>query len=149
MKNKMDGYNFSIHLNVRAGDLNFGNHVGYQNYFLYFQEARIAYLKQFGFSELDIDGRAMMIAEANCRYQKELFLGDSLTIGCRVSELRKRLFTMDYLITRKRMACAEGSTTCLCLDYETKKAVRLPQKFTESVIAFEADRLDHGPAGTR
>ena len=139
----MDAYRFSISLKVRAGDLNYGNHVGHQNYFLYFQEARIAYLKQFGFSELDIAGCAMMIAEANCRYQKELFLGDNLSIYCRVSRLRKKLFTMEYVIMRTKdsSVCAAGFTTCPCLDYTTKKIVRLPQKFTDAVIDFEGGNL--------
>jgi YbgC/YbaW family acyl-CoA thioester hydrolase len=140
----MDGCKFSVSMRVRAGDLNYGNHVGHQNYFLYFQEARIAYLKQFGFSELDIAGCAMMIAEANCRYQKELFLGENLSIGCRVSRLRKRLFTMEYVIvrTKDRSVCADGFTTCLCLDYSTKKVVRLPHQFTDAVIDFEEGNLD-------
>ena len=139
----MDNYKFSITLRVRAGDLNYGNHVGHQNYFLYFQEARIAYLKRFGFSELDIAGCAMMIVEANCRYQKELFLDDNLFVGCRVSELRKRLFTMEYVIMRERdqSVCGDGFTTCLCLDNHTKKVIRLPQKFTDAVIEFEEGNL--------
>ena len=140
----MDGYKFTISLRVRVGDLNYGNHVGHQNYLLYFQEARIAYLKQFGFSELDIAGRAIMVAEANCRYQKELFFDDKLSIGCRVSRLKKRLFTMEYVIMRlkDKSVCAEGFTTCLCLDNSTKKSVRLPQAFTDAVIGFEAGGLD-------
>lgn len=47
-------YQFSISLTVRAGDLNYGNHVAYYDYLLYFQEARIGYLAQFGCTELDI-----------------------------------------------------------------------------------------------
>ena len=137
----MDEFKFSISLRVRVGDLNYGNHVGHQNYFLYFQEARIAYLNQFGFSELDIDGLAMMIAEANCRYKKELFLGDNLSVDCRVSRVKKKVFIMDYRISKRQTVCAEGFTAGLCLAYSTKKIVRLPQKFTDAVIDFEGSHL--------
>ena len=138
----MDDFKFSISLRVRAGDLNFGNHVGHQNYLLYFQEARIAYLDQLGFSELDIDGFATMIAEANCRYKKELFLGDTLSVGARVGRLRKKIYTMEYAILRGQTVCAEGYTAGLCLEKSAKKVVRLPQKFIDAVLNFEGIHLD-------
>ena len=47
---------FSIPLMVHIGDVNYGGHVGYQVYLSYFQEARIAYLKEFGCTESEFAG---------------------------------------------------------------------------------------------
>ena len=52
----MSTFKFSMPLKVRIGDINYGNHVGHETFFSYFQEARIAYLSRFGFSEIDIGG---------------------------------------------------------------------------------------------
>ena len=132
---------FSIPLTVRSDDLNFAQHVAHQNYFIYFQEARIAYLQQFGFSELDICGCAMLIAEASCRYLKELFFGERLSIGCRVVQLKPKVFVMGYTIGRGGVLCAEGATTNLVVDPRQKQVVPLPDGFVAAVRAFEGRSL--------
>lgn len=136
-----DDPKFSIPLTVRSDDLNFAQHVAHQNYFIYFQEARIAYLGQFGFSELDICGCAMLIAEASCRYRKELFFGDRLLASCRVVRLNPKTFLMAYSLARDGVLCAEGSTTNLVVEPRQKKVVPLPDGFVAAVRKFEGESL--------
>jgi acyl-CoA thioester hydrolase len=133
----MNPFRFSIPLKVRVNDLNYGNHVGHQVYFSFFQEARAAYLNQFGFSELNIEGLGMIMAEAACRYKQQLLLGDAIQVACAVVELRPKRFTMAYRINRGDTVCAEGSTINLCYDYAAQKVVRLPEAFTRHIKAFE------------
>lgn len=133
----MDTFKFSIPLTVRISELNYGNHVGYQNYLSYFQEARIAYLGQFGYSEMDIEGYGMIIGEANCRYKKELFFNDRIRIACSIQEVKSKRFVMRYVITRDGTVCAEGFTHNLCYDYHAKKVMRLPDAFVSKIQAFE------------
>ncbi|MGD9369578.1 MAG: thioesterase family protein [Desulfobacteraceae bacterium] len=128
---------FSIPLTVRSSDLNYGNHVGYQNYFSYFQEARIAYLNRLGYSELDIEGYGMIVGEANCKYKQELFLNDSIQVTCRTNSIKSKRFVMEYRIFRGDSICAEGFTTNYCYDYQAKTVVRLPAAFVQAVSAFE------------
>ena len=137
---------FSIPLRVRAGDLNYGNHVAYYNYLLYFQEARIGYLAQFGCTELDIGGFGMIISEAQCRYKRELLLGDRIEVYCKVSDIQPKRFTMHYQIQRQQSLCAEGVTINLCFDYQAKRIARLPETFIEAVAAFE--KLETGPSSS-
>ena len=133
----MKGFRFILPLTIRVADLNYANHVGYQNYLAYFQEARLAYLDNLGYSELDIDGYGIMIAEVTCRYRQELFLKDSVQVGCRVAALRSKSFRMDYEIRREGSLCAEGHTDCLCVDPHLKKVARLPDRFTAAVKQLE------------
>lgn len=128
---------FSLPLRVRIGDINYGNHVGHEIFFSYFQEARIAYLGRFGFSELDIGGCGIIMSEANCRYRKELNFGDDVVVKCRVSKLGTRSFTMDYQVMRGDDLCAAGFSTALCYDYREKKIVQLPQGFVAAIRDFE------------
>lgn len=133
----MEGYKFTIPLSVRACDLNYSGHVGYQNFFIFFQEARIAYLNQFGFSELDIGGYGMIIAESNCKYRQEMYLNQQFLIGCRVHKLKSKLFIMDYQIESEEKICAEGFTKNFCYDYKAKKVVKLPDVFLKAVGVYE------------
>ncbi|MBU1055894.1 MAG: acyl-CoA thioesterase [Proteobacteria bacterium] len=134
----MTEFKFLIPLKVRIDDLNYGNHVGYQMHFVYFQQARVAYLNQFGFSEFDISGYGMIISEANCKYKKELFFGDDIIIGCKVSELKSKMFIMDYLITKADQVCAFGFTYNMCFEFNNKKVVKLPQEFIDKIKKFES-----------
>lgn len=130
-------FKFSVPLKVRMNDVNYGKHVGYQTYFSFFQEARIAYLSQFGFSELDISGYGMIIAEANCTYKNQLYYGDDITVECDISVLKSKKFTMDYRILKGDKICAIGYTINLCFDYGSKKVAKLPLEFVTAVTAFE------------
>jgi len=133
----MKEFKFSIPITVRISDINAANHVGYQNYFLFFQEARIAYLNQFGFSELNIDGFGMIISAVDCQYKQELHFRDDITVQCRVSHVNRRAFIMEYRIVRADTICATGTTTNLCFDYGAKKIVPVPQAFVRAVKEFE------------
>jgi len=137
-------YKFSMPLKIRVGDINYGNHVGHETFFSFFQEARIAYLDQFGFSEFDIGGCGMMISEANCRYRQELNFGDDVIVRCSVSKLKTRSFTMDYQILRGDDLCAVGFTIALCYDYREKKIVYLPQEFVAAIHEFEGMGFSKG-----
>lgn len=133
----MPHFHFTIPLKVRVSDLNYGAHVGYQNYFSYFQEARIAYLDQFTFSELDIGGCGMIVAEATCKYKQALYLNDDITVACAISDLKSKMFVMDYQIWIDKALCAEGLTKNLGYDYNTQSVCRLPDRFVQAVKAFE------------
>jgi YbgC/YbaW family acyl-CoA thioester hydrolase len=133
----MTVFKFHRALTVRVNDLNYGNHVGHQNFFSYFQEARVAYLSQFGYSELDLGGCGMILAEAGCKYKQALFLNDKVRVACAVSELKAKRFTMAYQIERDESVCAEGFTINLGFDYQTNRVVRLPEAFIGRIKAFE------------
>jgi acyl-CoA thioester hydrolase len=130
-------FKFSIPLTVRVNDLNYGNHVSHQNFFSYFQESRVAYLHRFGYSELDIGGYGMIMAEACCKYKQALFLNDTVRVACGVTEIKSKRFTMAYQIERDDVVCAEGFTINICYDYQSKKVVRLPEHFIRQIKAFE------------
>jgi YbgC/YbaW family acyl-CoA thioester hydrolase len=125
---------------VRISDLNYCKHVGYQNFFSFFQEARIAYLRQFNYTEMDIEGCGMIVAEANCKYKAELFFDNAIDIYCAVTTLRSKLFVMQYQILKADTVCAEGFTKNLCYDYRAKQVIRLPQPFVDAVASYERDQ---------
>lgn len=133
----MKTFRFSIPLTVRVIDLNYANHVGYQNYFSFFQEARIAYLNQFNYSEMDIEGHGMIIGEANCRYKQELFLHDQIQVACAVTELMSKGFVMEYQISKAKAICATGHTKNYCYDYQTKQVIRPSKAFVQAARAFD------------
>lgn len=135
----MDNFKFVIPYDVRVADVNYGAHVSNAAVLSFFQDARIAYLQQFGLSELDIGGCGIILPEAHVNYRAEMFLGDRLQIGVRTELRSKSSFVMVYRIERDGVVTAEGTTNLVAFNYERRKPVRLPNGFRASVEAFEDD----------
>jgi len=135
----MDGFNFIIPYTVRVVDVNYGAHVANSAVLNFFQDARIAYLNSLGdYSEMDIGkGCGIILPEAHVKYLAEMFLGDELVIGARITNVSRSSFTMCYRIERDGEATAEGETVLICFDYEKRKPRRLDAVFIKKVAAFE------------
>ena len=134
----MKDFRFSIPLKVHIGDVNYAGHVGYEVCLSYFQEARIAYLKEFGCTELDIHGYGMIISEVNCKYKQELFHRDEIRVKCRIGQLKSKAFIMEYQIEKGENVYAIGSTTNLCYDYQMRKVAKLPLEFVTAIKEYES-----------
>ncbi len=124
----MDGFHFVMPYRVRVADVNYGGHVANSAVLNFFQDARIACLEQLGgFSELDLGGGCgIILPEAHVNYRAEMFMGDELQIGVRVSKISRSSFVMDYRIERSGETTAEGWTSLVCFDYQARKPRRLP-----------------------
>jgi acyl-CoA thioester hydrolase len=135
----MNDYRFTIPYTVRVADVNYGGHVSNAAVLSFFQDARIAYLAHLGpYSELDIgSGCGIILPEAHVRYLAEMFHGDELRIGVRVTEVRNSAFVMAYRIERQGVATAEGTTHLVAFDYVARKPRRLPPDFRQAMKEFE------------
>lgn len=135
----MEGFHFTMLYSVRVADMNYGGHVANSAVLNFFQDARIAYLKNLGgYSELDIGNLCgIILSEAHVRYLAEMFLGDELVIGVRVRDVGRSSFKMEYRIERTGKVTAAGETAIICFDYQSRKPRRLDVQFREKVEAFE------------
>ena len=135
----MTNFPFTISYIVRVADVNYGGHVANAAVLNFFQDARIAYLKNLGgYSEMNVGGGCgLILPEAHVRYLAEMFMGDELTIGARITELGRSSFRMAYRIERAGQATAEGETTLVCFDYAARKPRRLDGEFVKRVEEFE------------
>ncbi len=135
----MQGFNFTMPYVVRVVDVNYGAHVANSAVLNFFQDVRIAYLKSLGgYSEMDIGNECgIILPEAHVKYLAEMFLGDDLVIGARITSVSRSSFTMKYRIERNGEVTAEGETVLVCFDYEKRKARRLDVKFRNKVETFE------------
>lgn len=135
----MEEFNFTIPYTVRIADINYGGHVANSAVLNFFQDARIAYLKNLGgYSELDVGHECgLILPEAHVKYLAEMFLGDELVIGARVNQVGRSSLTMGYRIEREGVTTAEGETVLVCFDYKLRKPRRLDAEFKKRLEVFE------------
>jgi acyl-CoA thioester hydrolase len=125
--------NFTIDIPVRITDINYGNHVGNDALVSIVHEVRMQWLGCNNYTELNIDGAALIMADLAVEYKAESFYGDTLIVSISISEITKVSFEIFYEITtirnNKKILIANAKTGMVCFDYEARKVTVIPSEF--------------------
>lgn len=128
---------FATEIEVRVSDLNYGNHVGYDNVLTLMQEARTLFYRSMGFKgEVNLEGSiGQLVTDAAIVYKAESFLGDILRFEIAVENFNKYGFDVFYRITHKLTgkAVAHGKTGIVCFDYSKRKIATIPPTLMEKL----------------
>ncbi|HTN45517.1 MAG TPA: thioesterase family protein [Flavipsychrobacter sp.] len=110
---------------VRITDINYGNHLGNDALLSIIHEARMQMLHFYGYTELDIDGIGLIMADVMIAYKNEAFYGDVLEISIYTDEVTERSFDLLYKINLLRegraIDIAHAKTGMICFDYGNRK----------------------------
>ncbi|MEK6756777.1 MAG: thioesterase family protein, partial [Bacteroidota bacterium] len=69
-------FHFSVEIPLRITDINYGGHLGNDALLSLLHEARVQFLRHHGFTEMNIDRRSIIMADAVILYKSEGFYGD-------------------------------------------------------------------------
>lgn len=123
---------FSAEIAVRITDINYGNHVGNDAFVRLIHEARVQWLAKEKYTELNIDGASLIMADLAVEYKGESFYGDILKIDITVGEISRAGFELYYQIhvnrNESRILIAKAKTGMVCYNYTEKKVRELPEK---------------------
>ena len=125
-------FSFTTTIPVRITDLNYGGHVGNDAILSLVHEARMQYLKSFGFSELQFDTASLIMSDAAIEFRSESFYGDVLTVAVTAGEFSRVGFDLFYKFTKKdgekEAVVALAKTGMICFDYTVRKVVAVPER---------------------
>lgn len=136
-----DQFTFSTLIPVRITDLNYGNHVGNDSMLSILHEARMQFLAQFGYTEMEMEGVGMIMSDVSIEFKTEVFYGDVIRAYVLVHDITRAGFDLYYKLTRSsdESVIVIAKTGMICYDYQLKKVVRLPEKARMKLT------IDHGP----
>jgi acyl-CoA thioester hydrolase len=128
-----ESFSFSTSFAVRITDLNFGAHVGNDTVLSFAHEARVRYLQSLGYTELNLDGVGLIMADAALVFKNEIYYGDELLISIQAVEFSRVGFDLIYKMEKKAadqslLVVALVKTAMVCFNYDLKKVVPLPEK---------------------
>jgi YbgC/YbaW family acyl-CoA thioester hydrolase len=122
----------TLNIPVRITDINYGNHLGNDSLVGIIHEARVQWLKDLQFTELNIDGTGLIMSDLGVEYKNESFYGDMLTVEIYVGEITMVGFDLYYSIkNQNEKLIAKAKTGMVCFDYEHKKVTAIPEKLKE------------------
>jgi acyl-CoA thioester hydrolase len=126
---------FNVAIPIRITDINYGNHLGNDALVSILQEARVLWLSAGNYSELDVAGASLIMADLAVEYKGEGFYGDTLNINIVIGEITKVSFEIYYEVTTTRngakILIAKAKTGMVCFDYTSRKVVAIPEVFVK------------------
>ena len=120
---------FSTEIKVRITDLNYGGHLGNDSMLALLHEARVRYLKHFGYSEMDVEGTGIIMADVDVQFKTEAFYAERLTIAIAVGDFSRVSFDIYYKVSSGSRDVAIAKTGIVFFNYEKKKVAAVPEKF--------------------
>lgn len=128
-------FSFSTSIPVRITDLNYGNHVGNDAILSIMHEARMQFLKSFGYTELEFAGAGMIMSDVAIEFKNELFYGDIVLASVTAADFGKVGFDIYYKLETlaqaqgdKKILAVVAKTGMVCYDYTRKKIIPIPDE---------------------
>ena len=127
--------NFSIRTKVRYCETDQMGLVHHGSYINYFEEARISWISNLGFSysEMEKSGIILPVSKLNVSYLRPAYFDDDLVVNVELAELPTSRLIFNYTIKNKDEVVVTGITVLAFLNKETKKPVRCPDYMLEKV----------------
>lgn len=124
---------FTAQIPLRITDMNYGNHLGNDVLLSIIHDARMQFIAGHGYTELEIGGCGMIMADVMIAYKSEGYYGDILTVALYTDEIGSRSFDFLYKITTTRdgkpIEIADAKTGMVCYDYKVSKVCSIPPDF--------------------
>ena len=126
---------FSIKIKVRYCETDQMGLVHHGSYINYFEEARISWISNLGFSysEMEKSGIILPVSKLNVSYLRPAYFDDELVVNVELAEPPTSRLIFNYTIKNKEEVVVTGTTVLAFLNKDTKKPVRCPDYMLEKV----------------
>ena len=130
-----DTFAFSTETLVRAINLNYSGHLGYDALLALLHQARTQFLQAHHFpAEFDADTKlGLIMVDVAVEYKSEAFEGDTLQIDVAATDPSKYGFDVVYHVHKAGKEVARAKTGMLCFNYNTHKLRLLPPELAAQV----------------
>ena len=128
---------FRTEIPVYISYINYGNHVDNAALLSLVSESRVRFFKSFGYTELNIEGVGIVVADAAIQYRSEAFHGETLVFEMSPSDLSQFGCDLTYRISdlASGREVARGKTGIVFFDYQQRCKTPIPQAFLDKVFA--------------
>lgn len=126
---------FTTEIPVRITDINYGNHMGNDAFLGIVHEARMRWLKQYGWTELLFDHIGLIMVDIAVRFKSQAVYGDALTVSVTPVNFSRLGFDLIYHAVNAATGAevARAQTGMVFFDYEKNKMTAMPEKFRSTV----------------
>jgi len=125
-------FTFTTDIPIRITDLNYGGHVGNDSVLSLLHEIRMQFLNHHGYTEMDLAGTGIIMADVTIEFRSEVFYGEVLKASVAAAEFSRIGFDIYYKLEKevneKWITAAVARTGMVCYNYAQKKIVSVPKE---------------------
>jgi acyl-CoA thioester hydrolase len=124
-----------VEMHIRFAETDLMGIVHHANYLIYFEYARVEYLRRRGavFDEWSTRGINLPVVDTRIRYKNAVKFGQTVAIECWLGEANRAVVRFDYRLfayktheaNAQELLCAEGYTQLACIGND-KQLKRIP-----------------------
>ena len=124
-----ENFNFFTLIQIRITDINYGGHVGNDTILTLLHEARMQFLKNSGYTEMDVEGTGLIMSDAAIEFKTESFYGDTIKAFVKADHFSRVGFDLYYKLVKQHdeSIIAVAKTAMICYNYQIRKIVSLPE----------------------
>jgi len=124
---------FSTELPLYIGHINYGGHLDNALLLAIVSEARLRFFKSMGYSELDVEGVGIVVADAAVQYKSEAFHGEVMVVRMTAGDFSSKGCDLLWCMTEKLSSreVARGKTGIVFFDYGARRAALVPGTFRQ------------------
>ncbi len=132
-----DAFAFSTEIPIYIGHINYGNHLDNAQMISLVSEARVRFFKSLGYTELNIEGVGIVVADVAAQYRAEAFHGETLRVEMAARDFNKYGCDLVWRLTDQASGreVARGKHGIIFFDYAARKATAVPPGFLAKVGA--------------
>lgn len=128
-----DSFSFSTAITVYINHINYGNHLDNSALLSLVSEARVRFFKALGYTELDVEGYGIIVADAAVQYRSEAFQGEELHFQMTANDFNKYGCDLVWRVSAQSdgREVARGKTGIVFFDYAVRQPATVPAAFRE------------------
>ncbi|PKO35699.1 MAG: thioesterase [Betaproteobacteria bacterium HGW-Betaproteobacteria-7] len=126
---------FATEILIYINHINYGNHLDNSALLALVSEARVRFFKSLGYSELDVEGVGIIVADAAVQYRAEAFHGETMVINMAANDFNKYGCDLVWRLSDKASGreVARGKHGIMFFDYAARKPTAAPAAFVAKV----------------
>lgn len=126
-----ESFTFSTEIPIYIGHINYGHHLDNAQLISLISEARVRYFRSLGYSELDVEGVGIVVADVAAQYRSEAFHGETLVAEMTANDFNKYGCDLVWRLSDKASGreVARGKHGIIFFDYTARKATAVPPAF--------------------
>ncbi len=128
---------FTTDIPIYIGHINYGHHLDNAALIGLLSEARVRFFKSLGYTELDVEGVGIVVADAAMQYKSEAFHGETLVFQIAPADFNKYGCDLMWRASDKASGreVARGKTGILFFDYTARRPAPVPEGFRQRAQA--------------
>jgi acyl-CoA thioesterase FadM len=132
-------FTFTTEIPIRITDLNYGGHVGNDSVLSILHEIRVQFLRHHEYTELDVAGAGLIMADVAIEFKSEVFYGETIRAFVAAAEFSRVGFDIYYKLEKlsgaKWVTVAVARTGMVCYNYAQKKIASVPKEVCTRLLS--------------